>query len=85
MTASRNSRVLPLDGGINFRDLGGYINKDGKAVRWRKVFRCGHLSNLSEKDLDELEKIGVNKINDFRREDEQRPVSYTHLTLPTKA
>ena len=72
MTASRNSRVLSLDGGINFRDLGGYVNKDGKAVRWRKVFRCGHLSNLSEKDLDELEKIGVNKINDFRREDEQR-------------
>ena len=72
MTASRNSRVLPLDGGINFRDLGGYVNKDGKAVRWRKVFRCGHLSNLSEQDLDELEKIGVNKINDFRREDEQR-------------
>ena len=72
MGENNNSRVLSLDGGINFRDLGGYVNKHGRAVRWRKVLRCGHLSNLSKKDLDELEKIGVNKINDFRREDEQR-------------
>jgi protein-tyrosine phosphatase len=72
MVGTNNSRVLQLDGGINFRDLGGYANEEGKLVRWRKVLRCGHLSNLSEKDLDELEKIGVNQIHDFRRQEEQK-------------
>jgi len=66
------SRVVLLDGGVNFRDLGGYQNQDGRRVKWRKILRCGHLANLSEKDLDTLEKIGVSKIHDFRRKEEQQ-------------
>jgi protein-tyrosine phosphatase len=65
------SRVVALDGGVNFRDLGGYVNNGGQRVKWRKILRCGHLANLSEKDLDTLERIGVNKIHDFRRNEEQ--------------
>ena len=30
--ASGTSRVVPLGGGINFRDLGGYLNEDGRRL-----------------------------------------------------
>jgi len=64
-------RVVELEGGINFRDLGGYFNSQGKTVKWRKIMRCGHLANLSEHDLNVLEDIGVTQIHDFRRKEEQ--------------
>ena len=83
--ASGTSRVVPLGGGINFRDLGGYLNEDGRRVKWRKILRCGHLANLTDQDLDTLEQIGVSKIHDFRRQEEQHslPVRLYGLTLLT--
>ncbi len=66
-----NTRIVSLDGGINFRDIGGYVNSQGRAVKWRKIMRCGHLARLSDADLDRLEAMGVSKIHDFRRKDEQ--------------
>lgn len=65
------SRVVALDGGINFRDIGGYVNNRGRTVKWRKIMRCGHLATLSDNDLDTLEEIGINKVHDFRRSEEQ--------------
>lgn len=70
-TANSTTRVVALDGGINFRDIGGYVNNQGRTVKWRKIMRCGHLANLSDNDLDSLEQIGINKIHDFRRSEEQ--------------
>jgi protein-tyrosine phosphatase len=72
MTGLENqSRLVPLEGGINFRDIGGYLNTQGQTVRWRKIMRCGHLANLTDGDLNTLETIGVSRIHDFRREEEQ--------------
>ena len=36
-------RLLSLQGGRNFRDLGGYVTSDGRSVRWHKVYRSGTL------------------------------------------
>ncbi|MFT4193341.1 tyrosine-protein phosphatase, partial [Ottowia sp.] len=36
-------RSLRLAGASNFRDLGGYTGADGRAVRWRRLFRSDHL------------------------------------------
>ena len=69
---SQYSRQLPLEGGINFRDLGGYRNNQGKTVKWRQLMRCGHLAQLTEADLELLSKIGVDKVHDFRRTEEQQ-------------
>ncbi len=66
------SRVVPLEGGVNFRDLGGYLNVHDQQVRWRKIFRCGHLGDLTNKDLDVLEHLNVTHVHDFRREEEQQ-------------
>lgn len=66
------SRVVPLEGGVNFRDLGGYLTEDQRSVSWRKIFRCGHLGELTEKDLDSLEQLNITHVHDFRREEEQK-------------
>lgn len=66
------TRQIPLDGGINFRDLGGYRNQQGKRVKWRQLLRCGHLATLSDNDLETLEQLGVDRVHDFRRVEEQQ-------------
>ncbi len=66
------TRVVPLDGGINFRDLGGYQNRQGRAVKWRRLLRSGHLAGLTDGDVAELARIGVTEVHDFRRREEQK-------------
>ena len=34
-----SARPVQLEGAVNFRDLGGYLNKDGKQVKWGKIYR----------------------------------------------
>ena len=36
----KRDRRVPLDGAVNFRDLGGYIGAGGRQVRWGRVFRA---------------------------------------------
>ncbi|WP_376701293.1 tyrosine-protein phosphatase [Listeria booriae] len=59
-------RTIPLEGCFNFRDLGGYVNTAGKTVRWGKLYRSSLLTNITEKDKDTLEKLGVSWICDLR-------------------
>jgi protein-tyrosine phosphatase len=65
------SRVLELEGGINFRDLGGYESANGQQVAWRKLLRCGHMANLTDADRQQLAELGLAYVHDFRREPEQ--------------
>ena len=65
------NRQIALDGGINFRDLGGYSGADGREVKWNKLYRCGHLANLSPLDLQQLEQMNITQVHDFRRREEQ--------------
>jgi protein-tyrosine phosphatase len=41
------SRLVPLSGTTNFRDLGGYVGHNGRSVQWRKLFRSDHLGALT--------------------------------------
>jgi protein-tyrosine phosphatase len=45
------SRLVPLSGTTNFRDLGGYVGHHGRFVQWRKLFRSDHLGALSSGDI----------------------------------
>lgn len=63
-------RVLPLEGGFNFRDLGGYKTALGKTVKWGKVFRSDEMFHLTASDLDYLNEIPLLTIVDFRSEKE---------------
>ena len=65
------ARLLPLEGGRNFRDLGGYPTEDGKTVKWGQVYRSGVMHELTSNDYDYLSSIGVKVICDFRESDER--------------
>ena len=65
------TRVLPLDGGRNFRDLGGYAAANGKRVKWGRIFRSGVLANLTDADYDYLADLGIEVICDFRSSEER--------------
>ncbi len=58
--------VVPLEGGSNFRDLGGYRTADGRVVRRGVVFRSAHLGNLTVADRQSLGQLGVRTIVDLR-------------------
>jgi len=69
------SRIVPLEGGHNFRDIGGYSTADGKCVRRGLVFRSGSMADLTLPDQERIAQLGVKVVCDFRsnRERENRP------------
>jgi protein-tyrosine phosphatase len=59
-------RLIPLDGAVNFRDLGGYVTEDGLRTRWRVLFRADGLSELTESDLATMRELGIRTVVDLR-------------------
>lgn len=62
--------VVPLQGGVNFRDQGGYRVSDGRRVKYGMLFRSGTLDELTEKDCQYLTSSFVTQILDYRDADE---------------
>src|SRR5712672_3737788 len=60
------ARHLNLAGANNFRDLGGYPARDGRAVRWRQIYRSNHLGHLTEADIEVLRPLGLKSAFAFR-------------------
>lgn len=65
-------RIVALEGGINFRDLGGYPTRDGRQVRWGRVYRSGSFSRLTPVDLDAIAQLDIKLICDLRSPEEIR-------------
>lgn len=59
-------RMLDLEGGVNFRELGGYSTVDGKHVKWQKILRSGNMTDLTDNDLEYLTDYGLRIDVDFR-------------------
>lgn len=82
------TRVVPVKGAINFRDLGGYETKEGTHVLWGKVFRSAELSKLTDGDLKLLAEKHIRSVVDFRGDDEaakakdRLPENAAYLRLP---
>mgnify|MGYP006280326469 FL=1 len=70
LTASYD-RLLPLEGGSNFRDLGGYFTADGHRVRRGMVFRSGVMTGLTAADQDYLAGFGFRRVVDLRSSEER--------------
>ena len=64
-------RVLPLEGGVNFRDLGGYRTADGRVTKWQLLYRAGSPAGLTAKDQAELARRGIRTVCDLRASDER--------------
>jgi protein-tyrosine phosphatase len=65
------SRKIEIESVINFRDLGGYKNRDGREVAWRRIFRSGDFRNITDSDFDRIEReIGLTSVIDLRTSEE---------------
>ncbi|MDO4466598.1 MAG: tyrosine-protein phosphatase [Bacillota bacterium] len=55
----------------NARELGGYVNREGKRIKNGLLLRTGKLTYVSDEDIDRLvNEFGVKKIFDFRTSEE---------------
>ncbi|GHB36319.1 protein-tyrosine-phosphatase [Streptomyces cirratus] len=59
-------RQVPLQGAVNFRDLGGYRTYTGGQVRQGLVYRSDALNKLTAADLTTVSGLGLTKAVDFR-------------------
>lgn len=74
-----------LEGGGNFRDLGGYRAEDGRLVRWGMLFRSGSLAHLTAADRELLASLGIRTVCDLRTTTERasEPTSWKPETVRT--
>ncbi len=86
------SRWLPMEGCVNFRDLGGYRNTQGQGVRWRRLFRSDALQEMTPRDSRlAIEELNIGLVVDLRNSNEsdrdgrgplpELGVEYRHLPL----
>ena len=66
-----HNRLITFDGTVNFRDIGGYENNEGKHVKWGKIYRSDSLSSLTKRDEEKLEEMKVTVDCDLRTSNEQ--------------
>jgi len=60
------TRLLPLVGAYNFRDLGGYPSADGRRTRWGRLYRSDTLHELTVEDVAVLRELGLAGVIDLR-------------------
>ena len=65
-------RPLPMSLASNFRDYGGQLTIDGRQVVWGKLFRTGHMGEMSDADKQALQKLNIQAVCDFRRAEEMK-------------
>ncbi len=61
-----SKRAVTLQGGSNFRDLGGYPAANGKHVKWGHIYRSADISKLTDSDLQTLQTRHVALVCDLR-------------------
>ncbi|EGD58506.1 protein tyrosine/serine phosphatase [Novosphingobium nitrogenifigens DSM 19370] len=71
-------RILPLEAGSNFRDIGGYPAAGGRHVRWGLIFRSGATPMLTPGDLAEVGQLHLTNMVDLRS-DEERQLAPTRI------
>lgn len=64
-------RTLPFQGAHNFRDMGGYKNTDGQVVKWGKLYRSDRLSDITDDDLQFINRLSLRHIVDLRSKGER--------------
>lgn len=71
-------RLIPLDQGSNFRDIGGYAGADGKHIRWGLIYRSGASAMLTKTDIAKVDALGLRNLVDLRS-DEERILAPTRI------
>jgi protein-tyrosine phosphatase len=92
MASAPPSRLVALEGCLNFRDLGGYPAAGGRRLRWRLVYRSDGLQRLTAADVARLRgERALDTVIDLRSSAELRaegrgplaaePVRFHHVPL----
>ena len=63
-------RHYPFEGCFNFRDIGGYKNKEGRRVKKGLYFRTGRQDRMTQKDLIQLNDLKIKTQIDLRKSEE---------------
>jgi protein-tyrosine phosphatase len=71
-------RLIPLQQGSNFRDVGGYPAAGGKHVRWGMIYRSGGQPLLTDADVAHVQNLGIKDLVDLRSS-EERVIAPTRL------
>jgi protein-tyrosine phosphatase len=66
MEARLEDRIVAFEACFNFRDLGGYQTRDGRHVRWGRLFRSDTLHRLTTSDVATLGGLGLRTVVDLR-------------------
>jgi protein-tyrosine phosphatase len=66
MTAMHDPKLIPLEGCLNFRDLGGYTGEGGGKIRYGQIYRADDLSKLSAADIARIGELGISIVIDLR-------------------
>jgi protein-tyrosine phosphatase len=64
-------RLVPLQQGSNFRDIGGYAGAGGKHIRWGLLYRSGGSPQLSDGDTAIVASLGLKQLVDLRSSEER--------------
>jgi protein-tyrosine phosphatase len=64
-------RLIPLEQGSNFRDVGGYPAAGGKHVKWGLIYRSGGQPVLTDADVKEVQALGIANLVDLRSNEER--------------
>src|SRR5262245_6549404 len=73
-------RHIDFESVRNFRDLGGYRTRDGRAMAWSRLFRSAALHSMSRPDLARLkEDIRPRAVIDLRSPRE--PIKQREISL----
>ena len=65
-TMSDEGRHVVFEACFNFRDLGGYENRDGGRVRWNRLYRSDTLHRLTPADVEQFDALGLRTVIDLR-------------------
>ncbi|MEV8530943.1 tyrosine-protein phosphatase [Streptomyces sp. NPDC051211] len=88
------TRHVDFDRLHNFRDLGGYRTRNGRELRWGRLYRSDSLGKLAgeeaKADLDRFRELGIRTVIDLRypweieakgRVPEQQGLDYLNLSI----
>lgn len=73
---------IAIEGGSNFRDIGGYRTADGHRVRTGLVFRAASTDSLTEADFRLVQQLGIRLFCDLRDAPERHPVRPAGVVVP---
>jgi protein-tyrosine phosphatase len=71
-TVHLSERVVALENGSNFRDVGGYPAANGRHVRWGLIYRSGATPLLSAHDIATVRSLGLERLVDLRSSEERK-------------